>query len=112
MQTLTKSPDDLADREAGDLNLAVSVPLRRRHKSRAGKTASLSPRRKAEFVLQAMLAGRADSATAIACLDGPDGSEIVWRIWRRAQRNPKLALLMSDEQKRIAAKHQAERSAL
>jgi len=107
MQTLTESPDDIADREAGDLNLALTTPPRRRHKSRAGKTAALSPRRKAEFVLQAMLCGRADSATARACLDGLDGAEVIWRIWRRAQKNPRLALLLTDAQKCTAMMYQA-----
>lgn len=104
MKPLEESPDDIADREAGDLDLACLKPLpRRRHKSRPGRTAQLSPRRKAEFVIQALLNGRGDSATAQACLDQLDRAEVLWRILRRALRNPKLAILMTDGWKREAA---------
>ena len=101
MKHLEESLDDISDREAGDLNLACSVPLKpRRHKSKPGRTALLSPRRKSEFVIQALLNGRGDSATAQACVAGPDRAEVLWRILRRARRSPVLALLLTDEWKR------------
>lgn len=111
MKILEESLDDIADREAGDLNLACSVPLkphRRRHKSKPGRTAQLSPRRKSEFVIQALLNGRGDSATAQACVAGPDRAEVLWRILRRARRSPALALLLTDEWKREAMAYRKE----
>lgn len=99
---MTKDLEDLADRLDGDLTLASVMPGRRRNKSRPGRTATMSVRRKVDFVTRAILAGRPDSATSKACLEGLDGGEVKWGVWRRAKRNAALAMLLSDEWKREA----------
>ena len=106
--THSEDIDDIADKLDGDLGAACAVPLRPRRRNRctkAGKTSSLSLRRKVEFVVQAILAGRPDSPTALACLSGPDAGAVRHGVWRRARRNPVVALYLSDDWKRRAEEY-------
>ena len=77
-------------------------PKRRYKVTRVGKTAQMSVRRKVMFVFEAIKAGRQDTPTALACLEGPDAGAVRFGVWRRAQGNAVVALALSDEWKREA----------
>ena len=105
MEHLTEDIEDHADRLDGDLAHAALLPIpgqTRRNLTRAGKTAGMSVERKVGYVVQAILAGRRDSGTAAACLEGQDREAVRYGVWRRARLNAKLALALDDQWKREA----------
>lgn len=104
------SLDNISDQPDGDLSLASQTPGRRRNKSKPGKTASLSIRRKVMFVFEAVRAGRPDSATALACLAGLDGPAVRFGVWRRARRHPAVMARLGEGWKREAEAFSVKRS--
>ena len=89
----------------GDLARAALRPIagqQRRNLTRPGKTAGMGIKRKVSYVVHSILAGRRDSATAVACLEGPDREAVLHGVWRRARLNAKLALALDDQWKREA----------
>lgn len=74
------------------------VRVRRPHGTIDGLTTSA----KCNVVCECILYGRPPSAAALVALSGPDAAEVKWRVWRRARKNPKLAMGLTDELKRVA----------
>ena len=74
------------------------VSVRRPH----GTIEGLTTQQKCNVVCECILYGRPPSAAALGALSGPESAEVMWRVWRRARKNPKLALSLTDELKRVA----------
>lgn len=73
-----------------------------RRKTKVGRTATMSVRRKVMFVAQAIKAGRPNSSTAQACLEGPDAQAVKFGVWRLAKRHATIALHIDDDWKQQA----------
>lgn len=76
-------------------------------KGSVGKTASSSVGRKVSLVSQYIKEGRTHTPTFKACLEGNDGAAVRHGVWRRALTDPRLAMFLNDEWKRVALHYEA-----
>lgn len=103
MTHMTFDQEDQADKLDGDLSMPPTVPRHRRNRSSVGRSATMTLRRKVDFVANSITKGRPDSATTKACLSGADADAVRHGVWKRAHHNATLALALTDEFKRRAA---------
>ena len=88
-----RNEDDIADKLDGDLGAASE---------KCNKVMAGTIRRKTNVVCQYLLKGQTHRKLFKRIMDGADGPQVRFKVWRRARKNARLALLLPDWWKREA----------